>query len=219
MSFVTGRYDQPPATALWDGCKCPKLIVVEGMDEVSVLGVLLKRLIPHAEEMFQLYSADGKRRIAPFLDVLPQSPGFEALRCLAVVRDADDEPDGAFTSVRDALGRASLSAPEVPGQIAEGDPAVGVFIAPGAGQPGALEDMCLQAFAQAADPALPCVGAYLACISAAGIAIDRRSKALAMTFLASRPKQPARFGHIADRDDWPWDSPVWEPLKEFLLKL
>ena len=83
----------------------PKLLLVEGIDEVRLFGALAKHI---GAEDVQIRDYRGKDNLRLFLQVLPRVPGYSELKSIGVARDADENSDNAARSVRDALGAAGL---------------------------------------------------------------------------------------------------------------
>ena len=74
-----------------------KVIVVEGKDEVYFLDALLRNLkITDVE----VRDVGGKNQFENKLPALVNMSGFPDVRFLAVIRDADNDPNAAFDSVR-----------------------------------------------------------------------------------------------------------------------
>jgi hypothetical protein len=69
----------------------------------------------------------------------------KSLDGLAVIVDANGDPDGRFATVATAMRRATFPAPAKPFVIEHGPPRIGVFLIPGAGENGTLEDLLLKA--------------------------------------------------------------------------
>jgi hypothetical protein len=192
----------------------PKLLLVEGQDEIKFFDALLMRLELHD---VQVRSYNGIPKLRPFLRTLPVTPGFAGLVSVGVVRDADDNAGGAFESVSAALFAAGLVAPTRPFGLAGDRPRVSVAILPPENQSGTLEDLCLEAVS--ADPAMQCVDSYLECLAANGLNPRPLAKARVHTFLASRNRPDRRLGEAAEAGEWPWDSPVFDIVKNFLSNL
>jgi hypothetical protein len=77
-----------------------------------------------------------------------------------------------------------------------------------------IEDVCLDSVA--ADPAMPCVDGYLACLAAAGFTVRHRAKARLHAFLASRTEPDTDIGTAARWGYWPFGSPAFGPLVDLL---
>lgn len=137
----------------------PKLLLVEGKDEVGFFSVLKGEL--HLEDL-HVRSVGGKTRFRDRLKVLIEGSGHEVLTSLGIVRDADNNPTGAFDSICGALEAVGLPVPPAPLQSVGDDPRVTVMILPGQGREGMLEDLCLDSVAD--DPAMTCVESYFDCL-------------------------------------------------------
>ena len=120
------------------------LLVVEGHDDALFFNALAKHL--NLGDI-QFLPIGGKTKLRENLRVLAISPGFSDVASLTIVRDADDNPKGAFQSVQDALKSAALPSPEKPFERYGQEPQVMVMILPEEGKAGALEDLCLNSVA------------------------------------------------------------------------
>jgi uncharacterized protein DUF3226 len=194
----------------------PKLLVVEGRDEYAFFVAALNHL--SLQNSIQVRNFGGITEWPTYLPTLVQTPGFERVVSLGIIRDAETNADNAFASVRDALGRAGLPVPAQPNVVAPGKPAVRVYILPDCARPGMLETLCLEAVRD--DPASRCVDSYLACLRRRGAqSPTNRDKARVQAFLASRPSVPRLIGEAASAGDWPWDHPAFQLLLTFLRAL
>src|SRR2546422_10484935 len=106
-----------------------RMLLGEGVEEEVFLQALLSHLGISGVQVEQ-YS--GKSKLAPFLKALKNRSGFAQLVRLSILRDGDDDPDGAETSVKSAIGQAAFSI----------DLTVKMLILPGGGKLGALENLC-----------------------------------------------------------------------------
>ena len=200
------------------------LLTCEGRDDEQ----FLRRMLDHLqirEVVIRRY--DGKPRLPMFLLGLRDSTDFESVRVLGILRDADERASDAFRSVSDRLRRLELPSPRRAAQLATGPcdidgvvRTVGVFIMPGGGLPGALEDLCLQALD--GDSALGCAQDFLDCVwlrTNVACPESDRSKARLNAWLASRQNPSLRIGTaMASRDLHP-ESPAFNAIKQFLRDL
>lgn len=193
----------------------PYLLVVEGEEDAAFFEALARHL--GLGENLQLWPAGGKDNIRPQIKTLCGLPGFSEVERLGVIRDADADPEAAFRSVAGALKAAGLPVPRRPGVVCGERPRVSVFILPGGGNPGALEDLCLEAVRD--DPAAACVEEFFRCLEERLSWRTGAAKAKVQAFLASREEPGKRLGEAALAGYWPWDSPVFEPVREFLRRL
>ena len=193
----------------------PKLLLVEGIDEVRLFGALAKDI---GSEDVQIRDYQGKGNLRRFLRVLPRIPGYSELESIGVTRDTDENSDDAAKSVRDALGAAGLPVPNSPLESAnDGRINVRYLIIPPNDEAGALEDVCLASVAE--DTAMVCVKSYFDCIERSALDGPREkwiAKAKVHAFLSSRENPALRLGEAAERGLWSFDAPAFDPLKSVL---
>jgi len=116
----------------------PKLLVVEGEEERLFFSALARYM--NLSDI-QILPIGGKTVLRGSLKALKESSGFEEVTSIGVVRDADDDPKGAFQSVRDALRSAGLPFPDEPLVPTKSGPRVVVLILPGGDERGSLETL------------------------------------------------------------------------------
>ena len=193
-----------------------KLLLVEGENERRFFVALLGRL--ELSDGLQVLNYGGKTQLRPFLSTLHLAPGYSDLTALGVTRDADESFASAFQSICSSLGNAGLGVPDQTRVLTSGKPSVSVFVLPNCSSPGMLETLNLSAVQD--DPAMLCVERYFQCLEeSASIPSKNPDKARAHAFLASRTKPELRVGEAAEAGYWQLDSPVYDPLKSFLLAL
>lgn len=189
------------------------LLLVEGGDDKRLFDALIKHLsLPPV----QIISYEGKNKFKNKIGVIAtKTPGFQNISCIGIARDADDNPQGAFQSIIDALKSYGLDAPKNPLEITAGKPKIAVMIIPGIGRTGELEDVCLESLNN--DPAITCVNQYFECLHNKNIDISRRiAKAKIYVFLASKPEPGKRIGEAAQAGYFNFDDKAYQPFKEFL---
>ncbi len=193
----------------------PKLLLGEGRDEEAFFGALLAHLGIGDVQVIQY---GGKSKLPDFLDTLPLLPGFRNAVSLGITRDADTDAHGAFQSVCASLTRNGVAAPSAPGEIAAGNPNVGVMILPHGVDSGMLEDVCLAAVVS--DAAMPCVDQYFTCVSSVTTRAPRNiAKARVRVWLASQETSDDSLGIAATKGYFDWSNSAFEPLKKFIRAL
>lgn len=191
--------------------KKTKLLVVEGMEEVRFFNALLKHM---GIDSIQVEETQGTPNLPNFIKTLPKVPNYETIEAIAVIRDADADPQSAFQSIVSALEKAGLNYPESHGAFSQGHPKIGIFIMPDGLNPGMLEDLCFKAILK--DPAVPCVEDFFNCIVKAGITKPKPiAKAKVYAWLASRENPARRVGEAAEAGYWPWDHAAFKDLLVF----
>ena len=109
-----------------------RLFLIEGRDEFNLFDALLKHCLGTAgRQDIQIIEAGGRHNFRHgILAIKAEAASHAPLCSLGVIRDADDDAQGAFQSVCDALRHAGYEPPAAHGRVSAGDPPVGVFILP-----------------------------------------------------------------------------------------
>ncbi len=193
----------------------PKLLIGEGKEEVDFFTAFLAHLYITNVQVEQY---GGKQGLPRYLSTLVVRPGYLDVVSLGITRDADNSAQGAFQSVCNSLHRVSLSVPNQPGEIVGDSPQVSVMILPHGQEKGMLEDLCLAAVKT--DPVLQCVDEYFDCVyRTVGREPNNMAKARVHAWLSSQIEPDKRLGEAAKAGYWPWDSPGFDSLKQFLQAL
>ena len=160
-----------------------KLLLVEGKDELNLFSELLIDL--KLEQDIQIIDVGGKDKFQNSLAGLRRRTGFNTVASVGIVRDADDNPGGAFQSVCSALKNTGLPQPHRPLQRTDDTPQVTIMVVPGIETKGMIEDVCLESVRD--DPAMICVEQYFQCLAKQRDILPQNiAKARVHTFLASR---------------------------------
>lgn len=194
-----------------------KLLIGEGVDEQRLFTAWLKVL--DLSENIQVEYYEGKNNLSRYLKSLSIRPGYQRLESLGIFRDADTDAKSAFQSVQNALIKARLVCPEHSGLFVEGKPRVGVFILPDGIDNGMLEDVCLAAVKSS--PEMECVEQYFQCVTNTVPKKQPKniSKAKIHAWLSSQNEPDKRLAEAAEAGYWPWESPAFDLLKQFLREL
>lgn len=204
-----------------------RLLLVEGQSAFQFFKALLKQLSLLDEIEIRNYG--GISDLPSYLKTLPAIDGFPGVTSLGIVRDAEADAGAAFASVREALAKAQSGAmrdPQLPGWSIPAQPvlrtpavpSVSVFILPDCVNPGMLETLCLVSLEQ--DPAKLCVDDYFTCLSDRGVSPPGNlAKARLHALLSSRPNPECLLGQAAHAGYFPWSSPVFNTIKQFLMAL
>ena len=161
-------------------------MIVEGIDDALFCEAFIRRLNLCAIEIWPI---GGKTNLKRNLGLLKKLSGFAGVIALGIIRDADDNPWGAFESVCQALRECNLPVPGGPGLVSDGVPEVRVMILPDAESPG-LQSLCLRSISE--DPVLGCVSRYFECLDDLGISTGEIDKARVQVYLASMEKPDRR---------------------------
>lgn len=188
-----------------------KLLLVEGKDEVNFFEALLEQ---SGIEGFEIIDVGGKRNFAKELKMLALLTGFEKVKTLIIVRDADDNADDAFASARSALHSIHFHTPNCQNELREYEGRkVGIYIMPGNFENGMLEDLCMSSVAD--QPVISCIESFFECIKQKGCIPKNLSKAKAHVFLASQSELVTSIGVAAKKGYWNFSHPSLQALTHF----
>jgi len=186
-----------------------KLIIVEGKDDERFIDSLIKYL---GINDVQIVFVEGKSRFRTNIQALRNTPGFDALSIYSFIRDSDSNPPiSAFTSIRNSLIAAGITPPEEDQSFSDQTPRVGIFIMPGNGKTGAIEDLCLSSIAEDSD--FICVEDFFECI---GTVPREASKAKIQCYLSGKDPLANSLGYAAFKGHWDYSKPEYEPIINFL---
>jgi hypothetical protein len=195
-----------------DNIVSPKLICVEGKDEVNFFSALLTNL---GIINVQIFDFEGKSNYKSKISALINMQGFESVEFFVLIRDADENPpDSAFTSLVSILGSVGLPQPAMDQKFSTGIPQVGIFIMPGDGQSGALEDLCLDSIQFSEH--FSCVEEYFDCIDTE---LSHPSKAKVLCYLAGKDPYSNSLGLAALKGHWDFSNDSFNDLIIFLKYL
>lgn len=199
----------------------PIQIAVEGKDTFAFIRSLSKQL---GLSSAQLQDFGGVKDFSVFLPALLNTSGFrDQVRCLGIIRDAEDDAVAAFQSVCGVLRKAGLTIPKRPEEFTGGELKIGILILPDSTAPGSLETLCLQGVAN--DPAIECVSEYFSCLEKTLPILTnsptkaKLDKARLRVFLASRKRPHLPLGQAIDAGFIPYDSSAFAHIKSFLQAL
>ena len=185
-----------------------RLLLGEGKEEEIFLEACLKHL---GVSGVQIENYGGKSNLAPFLQALKRRSGFAQVEKLSIIRDADDDPVGAASSVDNAIAKAAFAA----------DLTIKRLIVPGSNQVGSLENLCLKSIA--GQPIEACVEEYMDCAARATghvhATTTNKAKARIHAWLAAHPKPDLRLGLAAAGGLIDWTVPAFDELTAFVREL
>ncbi|NSW55236.1 MAG: hypothetical protein HPY44_04440 [Armatimonadetes bacterium] len=215
-----------------------RILIVEGTHEQAFIEALLKVRQDDTDSPIDVLPLGGKTKLALTLEGLGEDPSFLDLykaqdsppARLGILRDADNDPEAAFQSVCQALQNARFPYPGKPGEFVEGEfvltetmllpVRVGVYIMPGAGKQGALEDLCWQAVKTT--PQAACAEQFLDCLRERGVFATPEHtlcKARAHAYIAAQADPEVHVGTAAKRGYWDLGSNAFDGLLDFIQRL
>ncbi len=120
-------------------------------------------------------------------------------------------------SICNSLKKVNFDIPSNVKVKTNGKPAISIFILPDCYNAGMLETLCLQSINN--DPIMNCIDDFFRCMETQNIALPNNIyKAKIGAYLASRKKPNLRLGEAAKKGYFDWDNPVFDDLKNFLLR-
>jgi hypothetical protein len=190
-----------------------KFVFCEGGDDVAVIKCVAQS--NHIPDLI-VEPFLGKNRLRNFLRGVQQRPEFaqNKVASIAIIRDADENATAAFQSVRDALLTNGFAAPEASGTITGEPVKVGVLIIGSDEGNGMLEDLCLKSVSDR--PEFACVDEFFRCVAEKSERKHFSSKAKVRAWMASHPDFTLYVGKAAEAGYWPWESPAFDLLRDFL---
>jgi len=188
-----------------------KLLLVEGKDEINFFCALINYL--EITEV-QILEVGGCSQFGDKFDALCQTTGFEIVRILAVIQDADNDPNSKFERIKHYLNEHEFELPRQLNSFSNGNPQIGVFILPDNQNGGMLEDLCLRSVG--GDPKMDCVENFFTCITNLENPPRNIAKAKAQVFLAAMPEIANCVGIGACKRYWDFNSVELDELKSFL---
>ena len=196
------------------------LLLVEGADE--------KYFFIHACEAYELEHIQvmdfgGVTDLPGFLKLLKKAHGFNDVKSLAIVQDAETNAERAINDIRSALIRNEFPVPSQPfEQIGDEMISVEFGIFPGTKiencwNSGTLEDLCLETVS--CDPLLLLADSYVDWADKLS-PIHHRHKARLHTYLSGKEKYIGlKIGEAARSGAWNWEHPVMRPFHELIKRL
>ena len=193
-----------------------RLLLVEGKDELEFFTAFLRHLNINR---IQIIEVEGKPNFRNKIKILSKFPDIKTVLKIGAVRDADQNANAAFDSLKDSFRLANWNPADKPNIFSDSNPSIGIFIMPGANQDnGMLEDLCLQSIND--QPDLRCVDDYIKCIeSLREERLNKLSKRKIFTYLAGQQELVNALGLAAQKHIWNFDAPAFNELKAFLLEL
>jgi hypothetical protein len=194
-----------------------KFVFCEGKDDVAVINGLAQFI---GVSDLRIEPFLGKDKLTGFMGAVQTRPEFaqKQVASIGIVRDADEDADAAFQSVRNSLvANGFKSAPAANGGVTDEIIKIGILIiGPKVGK-GMLEDLCLQSVGDR--PEFICVEEYFQCVAQRSERKHFSPKAKVRVWMASQADEEFYVGKAAEKGYWPWASPVFDPLKQFLARL
>lgn len=189
-----------------------KLIVCEGADDQAVLEELLQHL---GRQDVVVEQCKGVDNLGRYLRELQKRPEFvrQEVESLGVMIDADQNGDDAWRRVG-ALVKESFGVELRERGVSAGERPRIVGFVNGRDNRGTLEDVCLEALR--GQPGFACLEEYFRCLEQTTDRKTYPAKARFRAWMAAQADFDLRTGKAAKQGYLPWESPAFEPLRDFL---
>ena len=202
-----------------------KLLLVEGKDEVFFFNTLLKKINIQG---VQVHSSGGKEKFKQEFRVIVNTRGFDKLKSLAIIQDADNDPPSStfkkICSVFQTLRESHLKPPVRIDEFTDTAPRTGVFIIPDGQNQGKLESLCLSTVCS--EPVMECVDSFMNCIKQKSNLEGNRyrspkdiHKARCRAFLSAMEEDIPSLGIATEKGYWNLDSEKLQPLINLLNRI
>lgn len=192
------------------------MLIVEGYSDLWFYAEVLEHL-GKLEGVF-IKEFGGKSNISTQLEVFLTPQLLEDKTHIGVIVDADQSSEGTFAGLQTAIANATGQTVPAPGAWTEGNPRIGLFVAPDPCTPGEIETLVWRAWA--ADPdnrrAKDCIDTFADSMKVAGHEAKSREKGLIGALLAIRNDDDPRLGPGARANVFDLDRPELSALREFL---
>lgn len=193
----------------------PFAILVEGLDDRYFFQAACEHL--GLQDDVDIVSVNGKDR---FREALEAISGIDNCEKILLVRDADNNANGALQSLQDALRQKKFPFPSkaFEWKIGAGLPHVAIAIMPGPNedgslQKGALEDLYITVRMKK-DRICKCVDDFLECCRGKNPSLKITSKSKVSAFLAAQYAD-LRLGEAIAKD-FDWSHEALKPIMQLL---
>ena len=193
-----------------------KLMIVEGNDELNFFTALLNHM---SITDVKIENSKGKDRFKEYIKATLMRPEYaDQVTVLAVVGDADNDANAAFTKISNLINELGYTPPQRKNQFKlSGEIKSGIYIMPGDYDAGMLEDLCISVAKDKAKLVLArkFVDDAMALPDPPGI----EAKSRAMAYLSIMPVSVPSVGVAAIKGYWDFDCPEITDLRAFLENL
>jgi hypothetical protein len=193
-----------------------KLVLCEGADEIAVLTELCtaRGIAGLTVEEYK-----GRDNLAHVLRDVPKRPDYvqQQIESLAVLLDANGDPDASWQRLRDAVQHRLNVALSGRGVFAGEKPKITGYLIGRSDGKGMLEDLCLLAINEQAG--LDCLDTYFRCLVEKTEKKEYHAKARFRAWMSAQEDREMRLGQAASKGHLRWDSPAFDPLVAFLRTL
>ena len=199
----------------------PKLLLVEGKDEEMFFTHLLQK---NTIQEVQIIPTGGKEQFKNKFPATINTPGFDNLKTLAIIQDADKDAKATLDRICGVLKDNNFKPSNKMGVFTLDTPKIGIFTLPDGENPGKLESLCLSTVER--ENIMECVDTFMECIQQkSGDTKNRykkpkdKDKARCKAFISAMEEDIPSLGIATKKEYWNLDSDKLGPLLNFLRQL
>ena len=204
------------------------LILCEGIDAwkfiVNFLNSDAMSIYPDFSRTIQVENFGGNNQLQTKLQLWTRSPGFEHIRSLIIIRDAESDAVKAIHSIIRDMKKVGLPVPNGPQQLAkDNNISTGFLLFPTLSsdlQNGAIEDLCLTILKETELSTIEEIDDFLESLKQKDLRkFPRIFKTRLHTYFSVTDKYVSlKIGEAADAGAFDWGSVKLTPLRDFLLQ-
>jgi hypothetical protein len=195
---------------------CNRVLIVEGYSDLLFYAELLE-FIGKLDGVF-IKHFNGREDLAVKLETFLSPQLLQSKSVIGIIVDADADASAVATQLTQVLLKASGQTVK-PGAWTNGNPRIGLFIAPDGKSKGEIESLVWQAWAADPNNTRPkqCVEAFVNCMKTAGFEPHSPDKGYVSSLLAIRNDDDPRLGPGArTRKIFDFNRSEYTALKTFL---
>lgn len=193
--------------------KKEKVIVVEGKDDETFFNKLLDKL--NILDV-QIIGMEGKNNFKKGFEYIQDLPGFNVVKRLAIILDADKNYQSTKQSVIANTSKA-LKVSKDPLIFSSSNPSVAYFIMPNNKDKGMLETLCIAS--QKNSPEIKQVDKFISEVDSDNMIKEKpknKDKAKAQAYLSIMPKIACGMAYGIVKNYWNLEHPDFQKLINFL---
>ena len=204
----------------------PNLILCEGEDALYFIIEYLDYLEKEDKSFydFQAMPFNGNEALPQFLKILPQLPGYNMVKSITIIRDAEKDPITAKQSVSSALKNHGFSAPSQTNEIVrDGTRKIAFVLFPTLSEntkEGTLEDLYVKNLVESPEELIKDIDVFINGLKEKGHNFPRIHKSRLYTYFAVTDKFTSlKLAEAAKAGAFKFDCNEMNSLKKLLKEM
>jgi len=191
----------------------PHLVLVEGGDDQALIAAMIRH---EGLSNFRVHNMFGTSSWTARFGAIAKQLDFRTnVKSVGLLKDADNNPDGAWESCRAALINSGLPAPFEPSVLAGAEICTAIMIAPSRSELGAIEELCLRSFDAGR---ITCVDGYFACLAGHSPNLNQ-AKGYVQAYLAGLRSAPRDLAVACNRNLINMGHTAFDEVRTFVRAL